>query len=141
MPAVPESRSSWLPVAWASGWLVVLGLAFFSISWPYVDLHNNLRAVTDTSWPQYVRYAFSRGVEYRPLLSLGVKGAYEIVGLNLWVYQSLVMAQLAAVLGLLLWIFRPFSTQRAVAAVVALSCVLGLHTSRILFLFVPLNAL
>src|SRR5262249_6259023 len=39
----------------------------------------------------------------------------------------------------LLWLFRPLGSQRALAAVVALSCILGLHTSRILFLFVPLN--
>jgi hypothetical protein len=137
---VSEARISWLPVAWAVGWIVILGLAFFSISWPYIDLHSNLRAATDTSWPQYVRYAFTRGVEYRPFLTLGLKGAYEVAGLHLWVYQLLVMAQLAAVLGLLTWLFRPIGTRRALAAIVALSCVLGLHTSRILFLFVPVNA-
>src|SRR4029453_7707584 len=56
------------------------------------------------------------------------------------VYQALVIAQFCAVLGLLLWLFRPVDARRGLAAVIALSCLVGLHTSRILFLFVPLNA-
>lgn len=134
-----SSRISWLPVVWAAAWVAILGFAFFSISWSYVDVHNVFRDATSTSWPRYIRSVFSRGLEYRPLFTLGVKVAYDIVGLNLWVYQSLVIVQLAAAVALLVWLFQPVGRARAVAAVVALSCILGLHTSRILFLFVPLN--
>ena len=135
-----KSRIHWLPLAWAAGCLVVLGLAFFSISWAFVDVHNVFREATSGSWSQYVGYVFTRGLEYRPLFTLGVKAAYGILGLHPWSYQALVLAQCGAVLALLLWLFRPIGTGRAVAAVVALSCLLGLHTTRVLFLFVPLNA-
>lgn len=135
-----SSRISWLPVAWAVGCLALLGLALFSISWSYVDLYNVLREATNASWRQHLRHVFSADLEYRPLFRLGVKAAYEIVGLHLWIYQALVLVQLGAILALLLGLFRTVGASRAVAAVVALSCVLGLHTTRILFLFVPLNA-
>jgi hypothetical protein len=139
MASVPGIRISWLPAVWAAVWVVVLGFAFFSISWSYVDVHNVFREATSASWPRYIRNVFTRGIEYRPVFTLGVKSAYDIVGLHLWFYQALVMLQLTAALALLLWVFRPVGAGRAIAAIVALSCILGLHTSRILFLFVPLN--
>ena len=30
----------WLPPAWALGWTIVLGVAFFALPWPYVDVVN-----------------------------------------------------------------------------------------------------
>ena len=101
-----RSRISWIPIAWTVACLLVLGVAFFAVSWPYVDVHSNLREATSWDWRQYVRYAFSRGIEYRPLLTLAIKAGYQLVGLNLWIYQLLVLAQLGAVLALLLWLFR-----------------------------------
>jgi len=133
-------RVSWIPIAWSVACLVVLSVAFLGISWPYVDVHNNLREATSVGWGRYLRYAFSRGIEYRPLLTLGIKGAYDLVGLHLWVYQLLVLAQLAAALALLLWLLQPRDLRRGLAAALALGCAVGLHTSRILFLFIPLNA-
>lgn len=49
-----KSRIHWLPLAWAAGCLLVLGLAFFSISWAFVDVHNVFREATSGSWSQYV---------------------------------------------------------------------------------------
>ena len=135
-----RSRISWIPIAWTVACLLVLGVAFFAVSWPYVDVHSNLREATSWDWRQYVRYAFSRGIEYRPLLTLAIKAGYQLIGLNLWIYQLLVLAQLGAVLALLLWLFQPIGSRRGVAAALALSCVVGLHTSRIFFLFIPVNA-
>jgi hypothetical protein len=126
-------------MAWAAACVVVLGLAYFSISWSYVDTYRNLREVTTWDWGQFIRFAFGGSIEYRPGSWVATKVGYEIVGLNLWIYQALVLAQFAAVLALLLWLFRPIGTPRAAAAVVALSCIVGLHTTRILFLFIPLN--
>jgi hypothetical protein len=119
--------------------VIVISHAFLSISWPYVDLYSNLREVSTWNWPQFIRYAFGGSLEYRPASWVAAKTAWEIVGVNLWIYQGLVLAQFAAALALLLWLFRPIGTARALAAVVALSCVVGLHTSRILFLFIPTN--
>jgi hypothetical protein len=127
-------------MAWAATCVVVLGHAFLTISWSYVDTYRNLRELTTWNWPQLIRYAFSGSLEYRPAFWLAAKAAYQIVGLNLWIYQGMVLAQLGAVLALLLWLFRPIGPARAAAAVVALSCLVGLHTTRILFLFVPLNS-
>lgn len=139
MTMLPGNRVSWLPAIWGAVWVVILGFAFFTISWSYVDVHNVFREATSSGWSQYIRYVFSRGTEYRPVFTLGVKAAYAVVGLNLWVYQTLVMVQLAAIVALLAWLFRSPGVARNIAAIVALSCILGLHTSRILFLFVPLN--
>jgi hypothetical protein len=119
--------------------VIVIGHAFFSISWSYVDLYRNLREVSTWSWPQFIRSAFGGSLEYRPASWIAAKTTWEMVGVNLWIYQGLVLAQFAAALALLLWLFRPIGAARVMAALVALSCVVGLHTSRILFLFIPLN--
>ena len=134
-----SSRLSWAPMAWAAACVLILGQAFFTVSWSYVDTYKNLREITTWDWPQFIRYAFGGSVEYRPAFWVAAKAAYGIVGLNLWIYQGLVLAQFAAVLALLIWIVRPIGVSRVVAALVALSCVVGLHTTRIMFLFVPLN--
>jgi len=135
-----RSRVSWIPVAWAAACVLLLGVAFFAVSWPYVDVHNNLREASRWDWRQYARFAFSSGIEYRPLLTLAIKAGYELVGLRLWVYQLLVLAQFGAALALLLWLFQPIGSRRGIAAALALACIVGLHTSRIFFLFVPVNA-
>jgi hypothetical protein len=129
-----------LPIVWALVCVVAYGVALFSISWPYIDAYNNLNEAARWTWRQYLPYAFGAGTEYRPLLVVTMKVLYEIVGLHLWVYQTLVLLQFAAVLGLVLWLFRPRGTTRGVAAAIALACLTGLHTTRILFAFGPLNA-
>jgi len=129
-----------LPVAVTLLCIIVFGAAFFSVSWPYVDAYSSLNEAARWTWGQYIPYAFAGGTEYRPLLRLGVKLSYELVGLHLWWYQALVLAQFAAVLALLAWLFWPIGARRGVAASIALACIVGLHTSRILFLFAPLNA-
>jgi hypothetical protein len=72
-------------------------------------------------------------------MTLAVRVSYETVGLRLWFYQALVILQFAAVLSLFVWLCRPASRQRIVASCIALACVCGLHTTRILFSFWPLN--
>ena len=130
---------SLLPIVVALGYVTVLGQGLFSLPWPYVDIHNTMRDAATSSWPQYVRDAFGRDVEYRPFFTLGVKLSYQLVGLRLWSYQALVLMQFGAVLALLLWLVRPVGVRRSVAATLALACFVGLHTTRILFGFWPLN--
>jgi hypothetical protein len=134
-----SARVHWLSPTWASVWIIVFAFAFFTIPWPYVDVVNVLRDATSWSWQDSIRNAFSRDVEYRPLFTLGVKAAYQIIGLRLWWYQALVLLQFIAALALLIWLFRPLGVRRAIAACMALSCVVGLHSTRILFGFWPLN--
>jgi hypothetical protein len=132
-------RWSPVPIVWALVCVVAYGVALSSVSWPYVDAYYTLNEASRWTWRQYLRYAFGGGADYRPLFVFMIKVAYESAGLRLWVYQMLVMLQFAAVLGLVLWLFRPLGTARGVAAAIALACLTGLHTARILFFFVPLN--
>jgi len=128
------------PVACALVITALSGVALSRLSWSFVDLYNLLYRATALSWPETLSYAFGGGVEYRPLLIIGVKLAHQVVGLRAWFYKALVLLQFAAILAGLLRIFLPTTRQRAVAACIALACVAGLHTSRILFMFIPLNA-
>jgi hypothetical protein len=128
-----------LPIAWVLGCVLAYGSAFYSIPWPYVDVYRSISDATALGWRDTIAMAFAPEIEYRPFFTLAVRAAYDLVGLRLFWYQTLVLAQFAAVLALLVWLMRPIGSGRAVAATVALSCVVGLHTSRILFGFWPLN--
>jgi hypothetical protein len=128
------------PAAWVLGITALSGVALARLSWSFVDLYNLFYRATALSWRQTLGFAFAGGIEYRPLLIIGVKLAHQVVGLRAWFYKALVLLQFAAILGGLLWIFQPTTRRRAVAACIALTCVAGLHTSRVLFMFIPLNA-
>jgi uncharacterized membrane protein YkgB len=117
-----------------------VSIVLSSVSWPFVDLYRLFRDAAAASWPETFADAFRSGVEYRPLLTIGVKLSHQLIGLRAWCYQALVVAQFAAVLAALIWIFQPRTRARALAACLALACVVGLHSSRVLFMFVPLNA-
>ena len=70
---------------------------------------------------------------------IATRAAYSIGGLHLWFYKTLVLIEFAAVLWMLLVLCNRPGGERAAAACVAIACVVGLHTSRVLFLFLPLN--
>ena len=129
-----------VPTLWALVVTISLGAALATLSWPFVDLYNNLYKAAAFSWSDTIVSAFAGGLEYRPLLLIGIKLVHQLVGIRVWVYQALVILQFAAVLALLVWMFRPQTRERATAACVALACVVGLHSSRVMFLFAPLNA-
>jgi hypothetical protein len=135
-----DSRFWIAPVLWAAVITALLSAGLAQLSWPFVDLYNNFYNATSMSWGETIRYAFGGGLEYRPLLIIGVKLAHQLAGLRVWFYQTLVIVQLAAILGSLLWIFGATTPTRAAAACIALACVIGLHTSRVLLMFAPLNA-
>ena len=125
---------------WALAITALMGVALFGVSWAFVDVYNNFYKATAFTWGETFASAFGGGIEYRPLLIIGVKLAHWLVGLRAWAYKILVLLQFAAVLAGLLWIFQPFTRTRAAAACIALACLAGLHTSRVLFMFAPLNA-
>ena len=126
--------------AWALAITALMGVALFGVSWAFVDVYNNFYKATAFTWGETFASAFGGGIEYRPLLIVGVKLAHWLVGLRAWAYKILVLLQFAAVLAGLLWIFQPVTRKRAAAACIALACLAGLHTSRVLFMFAPLNA-
>ena len=139
-PGAPRAvRGILLPCAWALAATGVLGIAFSTVPWPLGDVYTNLQRAVSLSWGETFTAAFERGVEYRPLLTILTKVAYEMAGLQLWVYRLFVLLQLVAVLVALVLLLRPTGTRRVLAACLAVTCVLGLHSSRSLFLFVPIN--
>jgi len=128
-------------VIWCIAVTLLLGSAFREIGWSYVDTANNLSAAADSrSWHELASDALTKSVEYRPLLDLGTRSAYRVLGLNIDAYQAIVFVEFGVLLIMLVVLFRPSGWRRVAAAILALSVAVGLHTSRILFLFVPLNA-
>jgi hypothetical protein len=127
------------PCAWALAATCVLGVGFSAVPWPLGDVYPNLHRAVTLSWRETFVAAFDRGVEYRPLLTIFTKIAYEMAGLRLWIYQLFVLLQLLAVLVALIVLLRPAGQRRVIAACIAVTCALGLHSSRSLFLFVPIN--
>ena len=132
-------RGILLPCAWALAAVCALSIAFSDVPWPLGDVYTNLLQAQSTSWGRTLAAAFERGVEYRPLLTIFTKLAYEVAGLELWAYRLFVLLQVLAVLVAFVVLLRPAGRWRAVAACIAVTCVLGLHSSRALFLFVPIN--
>jgi hypothetical protein len=131
----------WLvPTVWALLITTLLGVALSTSSWAFVDVYNNFYNATAFSWSETIGNAFTGSLEYRPLLIISMKLAHQLVGLRAWAYQTLVLLQFAAILGALIYLFRPSTRPRAVAACIALACVAGLHSSRVLFMVAPLNA-
>jgi hypothetical protein len=119
--------------------VIALGSAFYAIPW-FVVAYDSLTEANHFAWSEMIRNAFGPDVEYRPLFRLALKGSYELFGMNLWPYKTVVLLQFAFVLALVIWLCRPVSAPRAWATCIALSCIAGLHTSRILFGFWPVNA-
>ena len=128
-----------VPLAWALAYVMVFGIAFFSISWSFGDTVALMQKAARLDWRATFAEAFGSGVEYRPFFTLAIKLFYEVVGTRAWFYQALVLLQFATVLGVMLWLCRPLGGRRAFAACLAVSCFCALHSTRILFGFWPLN--
>jgi len=130
-----------LPFIWCLVIALILGTAFRAVRWSYVDTAVNISAAGDTrSWHEFFSDVLTKSVEYRPLLDVGTRVAYRVLGLNLAAYQLIVILQFTLILLAIAALFDAKSWPRVVASTIALSVAVGLHTSQILFLFVPLNA-
>lgn len=129
-----------LPIVWAGLIVAALAVPLSTSPLPWTDLAHNMSGAAANSWWEILVYSFRPNVEYRPLLHLWVKGAYELFGVGARPYFALLLLQFAAVLGLLVWLFRPVGTRRGIAAAVAIACLAGLHSSRALFHIMPVNA-
>ncbi|HZI27603.1 MAG TPA: hypothetical protein VFD64_05565 [Gemmatimonadaceae bacterium] len=126
---------------WCIGVTLLVGSAFRQVQWSYVDTAVNLSAAGDTrSWHEVLSDSLTKSAEYRPFLDVFTRLGYQAAGLNLGIYQGIVIVEFALILLALALMFRPDGWPRVTAAILALSIAVGLHTSRILFLFVPLNA-
>ena len=128
-----------IPLLFALALTLAYAVPFSAILWPFGDVYDVLLKADSLSWIETLIMAFREGVEYRPFFMLVVKMLYGTVGLHLWIYKLLVLLQFALILGVVIAILRPTGTARTIAALLAVGCIAGLHTSRILFSFFPLN--
>jgi hypothetical protein len=135
-----DHRSVRLPVIWAALLLMAIAVPLFTIPLPVTDLVDNLTRAEDDTWADTFARAFRPGVEFRPLLLIWIKLGFEAFGLNAWAYYALLLVQYAAAIGLLVWLFRPVGRRRELAAALAITCFIGLHTSRAMLITVPVNA-
>jgi hypothetical protein len=138
--AANTARCSKIPIAWGALLLAAIAVPMSTAPLPWTDLANNLTGAEATPWREVIVRAFRPAVEYRPLLMVWIKAAYEVLGLARAGYYGLALLQYGVVLALLIWLFRPVGARRGVAAALALSCVVGLHTSRAMLAVVPVNA-
>jgi hypothetical protein len=133
--------ASRIPYIWCVVVTLTLGTAYQTVRWSFVDTAVNVSAAGDTrSWHEFFSDVLTKSVEYRPLLDVGTRVAYRIIGLNLGAYKIIVILEFALILLALAALFHATGWPRVVASTIALSVAVGLHTSQILFLFVPLNA-
>lgn len=126
-----------VPLLWSAAFTVALAIAYRSQQWPLVDLYGFFEQAQTLDWSRTLVDAFGRGREYRPLHVLLVKLLYDLGGVHLWFYKTLVLLEFMAILTLLVWILRPTDRRRSVSVVVALACVAGLHSSQILLGLLP----
>jgi hypothetical protein len=75
-----DNSKDWIvPAVWALIITLLMGIALVGVSWPFVDLYNNFYKATAFSWRETVTSAFGGGVEYRPLLIIGMKLVHQLV--------------------------------------------------------------
>src|SRR4051812_13483747 len=85
----------------------VLARAFTGVPLSFIDVYSNLSTADTMTWGETVREAFHAGVEYRPLMTIATKLAYDTIGLDLHVYQIIVLLQFVALMAALLLWWRP----------------------------------
>ena len=126
-----------VPLLWSALFTTALAVAYGPQSWPLVDLYGFFSDAPAHGWFETLADAFGRGREYRPFHVLLVKLLYQVGGLNLWFYKTLVLLEFMAILAVLVWILRPADRRQSVWALLAVCCVAGLPTSAILLGLLP----
>ncbi len=128
-----------IPLLWSVALTAAFAVAYAPQGWPLVDMSVLFASAAGNDWPQTLVDAFGRGREYRPLQVVLTKLLYQVGGVTLWFYKSLILLQFAAILAVVVWLLRPTGWPRTVSAVVAVCCVAGLPSSQILLALFPGN--
>ena len=141
MHRVLAATSQALHVPWVWAGLLFAGIVvqFSYHPWEFLDTPYLLYLAKTLDFREIVINGFTADVEYRPLFRVGVDLIYGVVGANLAVYKTIIVVQFAGVLWCLIALFRVSTGYQALAACLALSCFVGLHTSSILLSFFPLS--
>ena len=135
-PAPPILQTPWI---WAGLLFTGMVVQFSHHSWAYGDTPSLLYSAKTLNFKEIVIDGFTSAVEYRPLFLVGLDLVHGVAGLNLSVFKAITVVQFAGVLWCLVALFRVSTRHQALAACLALSCFVGLHTSGILFGFFPLS--
>ena len=136
LPTPPALRTPWV---WAGLLFAGMVVQFSYHSWTFGDTPYLLYLAKTLNIKGIVIDGFTAEVQYRPLFLVGIDLIHRVVGLNLTVFKAITVVQFAGVLWCLVVLFRVRTGYQALAACLALSCFVGLHTSRILFGFFPLS--
>ena len=135
-PTFPALRTPWV---WAGLLFAGMVMQFSYHRWEFLDTPYLLYLAKTLDFRGIVINGFTADVEYRPLFRVGVDLIYGIVGANVTVFKAIIVVQFAGVLWCLVALFRVSTGYQALAACLALSCFVGLHTSSILLSFFPLS--
>ena len=112
-----------VPLLWATGFTIAIAFALAPQVWPLIDLVQSFALAETLGWQETFADGFGRGQQYRPFQRLLVKLLYDVAGLNLWFYKSLVLIQFLIILTVLIRILRPSGWHRSTAALIALCCI------------------
>ena len=141
MRRLPRTALTILKTPWIWAGLLFAGVAvqFSYHPWAVGNTTDLLSLANSLDFKGIVIDGFTAAVRYRPLLLVAVDLLHGIVGANLNVFKAITIVQFAGILWCLVALCRVSTGYQALAACLALSCFVGLHTSRILFGFFPLN--
>ena len=135
-PTSPALCITWV---WAGLLFVGVVVQFSYRVWEFLDTPYEIYLAKSLDFIGIVIHGFTADVEYRPLFRVGIDLLYGIAGANLTVFKATTVIQFAGILWCLVALFRVRTGYQALAACLALSCFVGLHTSSILFSFFPIS--
>ena len=135
-PTIPALRITWV---WAGLLFAGIVVQFSYHVWEFLDTPYEFYVAKTLGITGMVIHGFTAEVEYRPLFRVGIDLLYGIAGANLTVFKATTIIQFAGVLWCLVALFRVRTGYQALAACLALSCFVGLHTSHIMWGFFPLS--
>ena len=141
MNRLPRPTSPALCMTWAWAGLLFGGMVaqFTYHPWAFVDAPYELYLAKSLNIKEMVIHGFTEDVVYRPLNRVGIDLLYGVVGANLIVFKALTVILFAGVLWCFVALFRVATRYQALAACLALSCFVGLHTSTVMFGFFPVS--
>ena len=141
MNRLPRPTFSALRTPWVWAGLLFAGMVvqFSFHPWVFVDTPYELYLAKSLNIKGIAIQGFAAEVEYRPLRLVAVELIYAVAGANLTVFKAITVLQFAGVLWCLIALFRVNTGYQALAACLALSCFVGLHTSHIMFGFFPVS--
>ena len=135
-PMSPALCTTWIWVGLLFAGMVV---QFSYHPWGFVDTPYELFLAKSLNIKGMVIHAFTADVVYRPLNRVGINLIHGVVGANLAVFKATTVVLFAGILWCLIALFRVRTGYQALSACLALSCFVGLHTSRVMFGFYPVS--